>query len=315
MSGVTAVSVFHNRAQHVARSVESLLAQDHADLVILLVDDGSTDDTLASLRRFEGGNVQVVTHPNIGFTRAITNAVAQTTTPYIALLGSGDSCHPDRISKQARLLDERHDVGVVGCGTVYVDFQTGEEHYKRSQAFDGSAERLLLKRNLFHHGEIMFRRSTYDEAGGYRDFFTYAQDRDLLCRMSHYANFYFLDEVLYRRADAVGESVRSNPEKFLLQRCLSDFAVQLHAERLQGQIDRLERFGASAGLLGRVSLVCARELRQRGVSALRRGRLEHAHAYFSAAHAQRPHLVSWTGRELSHALKRTRRLSSSDDSN
>lgn len=295
MTRVSVIAVFHNRAPLVRRTVESLLAQDHAELDIVLVDDGSTDATLAALQRFGGGCVRVESHPNIGFVRSLKRAIVSSRGEYVAIQGSGDWCHPSRISRQAMVLDQMPDVGVVGCGTENVDATGGAVVSHKVRRFHGDASRLLLTRNLFHHGEIMMRRKLYDAVGGYRDFFTYAQDRDLVCRLSLAANFFVIEDVLYSRYAHLAGSVSASPERLLAQRCLSDFAVFCHAQRLQGQPDPLDLHGPLAALLKPPSPRLARELRAMGLGALRRGRLDAAQTFLRFAHANRPHLLSRLG--------------------
>jgi glycosyltransferase involved in cell wall biosynthesis len=295
MTKVSVISVFHNRVHGVARTVKCLLAQDHTDLEIILVDDGSTDGTGAALRGHAGDRVRVIEHENLGFVAALKQAIVSASGEYIAIMGSGDSCAPTRLSRQAGVLDAHSDVGVVGCGTDNVDPDTGAVVSRKVSSFGGRADAIVLERNLFHHGEIMFRRSVYDAVGGYREFFTYAQDRDLICRLSQITNFYVIEDVLYARSARLDGSVSADPRRLLLQRCLSDFAVYCHTERLRGRPDPLDQHGPAAALIKPYSPRLAQELRAMGLGALRRGRRQEARTFLSFAHDQQPHLLSGLG--------------------
>lgn len=303
MTLVSVIAVFHNRAPLVRRTVESLLAQDHRDLEIILVDDGSTDATLEALQQFADGRVRVESHPNTGFVPALKHAIANSHGAYVAIHGSGDRCHPSRIAKQANVLDAMPDVGVVGCGTENIDPVGGKIVSHKVSRFHGDASHLLLTGNLFHHGEIMMRRTLYEAVGGYRDFFVYAQDRDLVCRLSTTTLFHVIEDVLYSRCARVDGSVSASPEKLLMQRCLSDFAVYCHAERLKGRPDPLGQHGPMALLLKPTSPRLARELRSMGLGALRRGKIEAAQTFLRFAHAHRAHFLSWLGLASARALE------------
>lgn len=295
MSSVSVIAVFHNRAALVRRTVESLLAQDHRDLEIILVDDGSTDATLDALQQFDGGRVRVESHPNRGFVPSLKHAIASARGDYVAIQGSGDYCHPSRIARQAHVLDAMPDVGVVGCGTENIDPASGKVLSHKLRSFHGDASHLLLTGNLFHHGEIMMRRPLYDAVGGYREFFVYAQDRDLVCRLSTATLFHVIEEVLYSRYARLDGSISASPQKLLMQRCLSDFAVYCHAQRLKGLPDPLDLHGPLALLLKPPSPRLARELRAMGLGALRRGQIEAAQTFLRYAHAHRTHPLSWLG--------------------
>ena len=302
MTAVSVISVFHNRAQGVAATAESLIKQDHAELEIVLVDDGSTDGTLAALRRYGDRRVRVETHENIGFVRALKRAVASTSAPYIALLGAGDACRPNRLSRQASILDEKPNVGAVGCGTENLDARTGDLVSRKMTKLTEPVSRMVLTRNPFHHGEIMFRRSLYDAVGGYRDFFVFAQDRDLICRFSQHADFHVIEDILYTRYARMTGSVSASPEKLLLQRRLSDFAVYCHAQRLEGRPDPLDKFGPAAALMQPPSPRLARELRAIGLGALKRGNIPMARTFLSYAQRQHPHPLSFIGAAAAKAL-------------
>jgi glycosyltransferase involved in cell wall biosynthesis len=302
MTAVSVISVFHNRAQGVAATVESLIKQDHAELEIVLVDDGSTDGTLAALRRVEDPRVRLETHENMGFVRALKRAVASTSAPYVALLGAGDACRPDRVSRQAAVLDDKPNVGAVGCGTENLDARTGALISRKITQLAEPVSRMVLTRNPFHHGEIMFRRSLYDAVGGYRDFFVFAQDRDLVCRFSQCADFHVIEDILYTRYARMAGSVSVSPEKLLLQRRLSDFAVYCHAQRLEGRPDPLDQYGPAASLLQPPSPKLARELRAMGLGALKRGNLPMARTLLGYAQQHAPHPLSFLGRSAAELL-------------
>lgn len=295
MTALSVISVFHNRAHGVRATVESLLDQDHPDLEIMLVDDGSTDDTLAALRKYQDPRVRIESHENMGFVHALKRAVAATRAPYVALLGAGDACRPDRLSRQAAVLDEKPNVGAVGCGTENRDARSGDLLSHKITQIVEPVSRMVLTRNPFHHGEIMFRRSLYDAVGGYRDFFVFAQDRDLICRFSQRANFHVIPDVLYTRYARLAGSVSAAPEKLLLQRRLSDFAVYCHAQRLAGRPDPLDQYGPAAALMQPPSPRLARELRATGLGALKRGNLTMARAFLTYAQQQAPHPLSLLG--------------------
>lgn len=254
---VTVVSVFHNRAAHVAASVESLLAQTWPNLEIILVDDGSTDGTLEAMQRFEDPRLSIVSHPNMGFVRAIRQAIAQSNGAFVAIHGSGDISAPTRIEAQAAVLIAHPRVGVVGCH-VENDGDDGSTHMFRPPGGQDFAT-VIRTRNLFTHGEVMFRRDLYDRVGGYRDYFRFAQDRDLWMRLSRTTAYAIVPEPLYRRRKIDG-GVSTSAEKQYLQACLADFAGQCADARGDDGRDWLDRYGPSAALLRRRSPALARRL-------------------------------------------------------
>lgn len=283
MTAVSIVSVFYNRSSLVEGTVKSLQNQDMDDYEILLVDDGSTDDTLARLQAYADDRTRIIEGPNQGFVNAINAAIDQARGKYIAIHGSGDISFPQRLSRQSQVLDERPDVGVVGCRSEIVTLQSTRPPHIAQKPFDGDASQLILAYNPFHHGEVMFRKDLFFEVGKYRPFFVCAQDRDLWCRMSHRTRFVVLEDVLYRKFAKVPGSVSADPYRLLLQRYLSDFAVFCHLERLQGRPDPLECYGPQGALLKPPSRELSRSLCTIGSRFATDGDLDNARLFYLRA--------------------------------
>ena len=267
-SKILIVSIFYNRAYMVDASVQSLVSQLEPDMHLLLFDDGSSDDTLQRLQAWSAVNVTVMTHPNRGFVHTLKTAIDIFPSTYIAIHGSGDLSLPGRFRKQADYLDQHADVGLVGCHSRCIYSHEKWPSYVQAKSFSGDARRTLLQGNLFHHGEVMMRRDCYTQVGGYRTFFTFAQDRDLFCRLSQITQFHIIPEVLYSHFLGVPGSVSGTASKVVLQRFLSDFACYCHARRLAGLPDPLLESGPSSALTWSPSSKIRTELFRRAMRAL-----------------------------------------------
>ncbi|RYF04511.1 MAG: glycosyltransferase family 2 protein, partial [Oxalobacteraceae bacterium] len=145
---VSIITVFHNRAEHVEASIASLLAQRGVDYEIVALDDGSTDDTLACLQAISNPRLTVVAQANTGFTAAINTAIAHSRGRYIAIHGAGDISLPNRIARQAAILEARPEVGVIGCH-VSNDAKLGSDRYVIRPPDGLPFFETLLGRNLF----------------------------------------------------------------------------------------------------------------------------------------------------------------------
>ncbi|SEO80417.1 Glycosyl transferase family 2 [Aquisalimonas asiatica] len=216
---------------------------------VVLIDDGSDDETGQRLEEYQGESVRVITHANKGFVRALTDAIVRSDSEYIAIHGSGDIAKKTKIKKQSEFLDHNPSVGLVGCRRLVKFYGNKRNNYAIGQEFKKKFERGIISINPFSHGEVMYRRSVYEKAGGYREFFRYAQDRDLWCRMSHIAEFAVLGDILYERVTGRPGSVSGDIEKLMQQRFLSEFAVYCHCQRLEGKPDPLDSIGAQSALM------------------------------------------------------------------
>ena len=255
---VSVISAYYNREDYVNESVQSLLEQTYENLEIIIIDDGSTDNTYQRLAQFSDSRLKIVTHENMGFVKSFRKAIELSKGEYIAVHGSGDISFPERIEKQAALLQENDDIGVVGC---YVKDIDALSHHEYVRDFDVPKRALaeLKRRNLFTHGEVMYRRSLYDEVGGYRTFFNFSQDYDLWLRMSLVSNFASVKEVLYARFK-LGDGIELNLERKAMQNYLTDFALQCIDYRLEHGKDLLDIYQERAGFFRKRSAKVSTQL-------------------------------------------------------
>ncbi|VWX53323.1 glycosyltransferase [Novosphingobium sp. 9U] len=298
---VSVVSAFYNRSGEVAASIGSLLSQTYSNLEIVVVDDGSRDGTADALRALNHPGMTIISRPNRGFVASMNDAIAASKGEIVAVHGSGDLSLPERISRQVAVLCERPEVGVVGCWVENDEADgSGTRIYKAPTQLP--FHQTLLERNLFTHGETMFRRKLYDQVGGYREFFRFAQDRDLWLRISRLADYAIVPEVLYRRYKPKG-GISTDPEKMVLQAYLSDFAVQCAKLVDAGDQDPIERHGYLAGFLRKRTASFARKLAWYGAKLMVAGDIERGWAVIGRARQEH------TTRQVTmiHALAATHR--------
>jgi glycosyltransferase involved in cell wall biosynthesis len=281
MTRVSIVTCFYNRERIVARTLRSMLAQTHEDLEAIVVDDGSTDGTLGEMHKFSDPRLRIVTHKNMGFTASMVEAIASSSGSYIAVLGSGDEAFPDRMATQALYLDRHPDVCVLGTryNQVALDgtIEVSPDYHDEPDPYG-----LLLKKSIYGHSEVMFRRSVYDEVGGYRPFFKYSQDNDLWLRMGERGKLAQIPQVLqstFKQPDGV----TVNPSTLLLSKVYRDFAVFCANERLAGRPDPLEKFGPSAAFLRPRSKQLGRRLASDARRLILEGRADDAQPFIRAA--------------------------------
>jgi glycosyltransferase involved in cell wall biosynthesis len=130
---VSVVIPTHNRAHIVGAAIESVLAQTHEDVEVIVVDDGSTDDTRSAVERY-GPRVRYVYQPNGGVSSARNRGFANVRGEFVALLDSDDAFVPWKLEAQVRFLQANSDVGMVWTDMTAVtpDGRVVEERYLRT---------------------------------------------------------------------------------------------------------------------------------------------------------------------------------------
>jgi glycosyltransferase involved in cell wall biosynthesis len=239
---VSIVTGYYNRLHGLEESIGSVLAQTYPNFEYIVFDDCSTDGTRERLEAIKDPRLRLIKHEhNIGFTRGIINAVKQANGEFIAVHGAGDISYPTRIEKQVE-----HMMANPGC--VAVGVRVVQENLKTSKVIEFlNPPTISSGGNPYTHGEVMFRRAAYVTVGGYREVFSFAQDRDLWLRMSRTGTLDQISETLYRRI-LFEDGVNENPQKRHLQRICSNLASYAH-QQSNGDRDLVDRRHAMALLL------------------------------------------------------------------
>ncbi|MBW7452537.1 glycosyltransferase [Paenibacillus sepulcri] len=245
---VSIVTIYYNRAEHVIASIQSLLDQTYSDIEIIAVDDGSTDNTLEVLHSFTDSRLKIISHPNQGFVKSIMKAVSCASHDIIAIHGSGDISLPERIEKQVKVLTDRPEIGVVGCHVANENVVNNSFMISKPVIDEKAGiSKQLLHKNIFLHGEVMFRKSVYDKSGGYRDYFKFAQDYDLWLRMSLHTDFAVVPEVLYTRY-TLSDGVSASSSKISMQMYFAEIARQCFDQQSNGKKDIIQSHGVYCAL-------------------------------------------------------------------
>ena len=176
-------------ARFFPEAIESVLAQTHKDFQLILINDGSTDETLNIATRYakQDPRIQVITHPNMGMGAALNNAMQQATGTWIARLDADDRMLPTRLEKQIQFLKQNPDLKVASSTVQYID-DTGRTIGQYASAFITREEMKRAQKNHepigFHHPATIFHKQTIQELGGYRPQFWPADDLDLWNRVA-----------------------------------------------------------------------------------------------------------------------------------
>lgn len=167
----------YNRAHVLQRAIDSVIKQSFKNIEIIVVDDGSTDDTKECLTRFTDTKISYYHQTNGGVCRARNYGVSKAKGEYLVFLDSDDELKPDYLKDVNNALVEDADIVFVG-----VDLFRGGKLLKviKSSAPYGKHS----QQGLYLAGSFVVKRAIFLEAGGYDELLTYGENTELAIRLS-----------------------------------------------------------------------------------------------------------------------------------
>lgn len=192
---ISVVMPVHNAHDFLGQAISSILAQTFSDFEFVILNDGSTDGSGPILREWARRDDRVRLFENehrLGHSATSNLAVSLARARHVARMDSDDISHPERLSRQWKVLSESADIVLVGTLSDGIDAQ-GTRVRPRDRW------RIIRHSSFapFPHGSVIFRKEVFDALGGYAGSATRVGDQDLYHRMARKGRLVTLPEVLY----------------------------------------------------------------------------------------------------------------------
>jgi glycosyltransferase involved in cell wall biosynthesis len=158
----------YNCGAYIAESIESVLNQTFTQFYLVIVDDGSTDETSAIIRSYKDDRIKLVSRKNGGVSAALNTGLNYIETEYTARFDADDVCYPQRIQRQFEFLETHPDYIMVGSDA---DYMSDEGEYLFTYRNIGHTD-VEIKERIntycpFIHSTVMFRTENVKKLGGY----------------------------------------------------------------------------------------------------------------------------------------------------
>ncbi len=198
---ISALMPAYNAAQYIRATIDSVLSQTEQDFELLIINDGSTDDTEKIVREYDSPKIIYHTNPqNFGIAKTYNRTMQLARGKYLAIAESDDISHPQRFEVQARWLDENPTIGVVnaqvktfsGEPPILATINAGS--VKPTETAPQLCARVLHYGALINHQVIMYRADTLRQHNmTYDERFVVAFDTDFFMRITQVTDLINLD--------------------------------------------------------------------------------------------------------------------------
>ncbi|MBI5240006.1 MAG: glycosyltransferase [Elusimicrobia bacterium] len=233
-------------------TVESLLAQDYPALEIIVVDDGSKDDTPAVLASF-GGRIRSLRQANGGASRARNHGFSVSRGEFVAFADCDDLWEPRKARRAAQYLREHPQAGMVHSHAYWIDAAgriVGPRSFPPRPS--GRIFSSLVLGNQINNSTPVMRRSVFERAGGWDESIFIPADWDLWLRLAREAEVGFIPEVLSRSrltSNFTGRHIELARREHLhvLGKYREEIGPQVHALALANMHYYLSRLHAGNG--------------------------------------------------------------------
>lgn len=242
----------YNKAPYIAKAIESVLGQTYRDFEVIVIDDGSTDQSLEVAKTFENKSITIISQPNSGVSTARNNGVKIAKYPYICFLDADDWWHPTFLEEMKQLITDFPDAGIYGSG--YYIVKNGKERIAPIGVPQGFERGIIDYCEVYAKTlcmpltsiSVVIPKHIFDEEGGFKSQLKLGEDFDLWIRivLKHKAILVNKPLAYYNQdVDVNNRAIGSRfykPEEHMLFSNYGDF---MHNEGFRFLFERLALYG------------------------------------------------------------------------
>lgn len=213
-----------NYGRFIGKAIESVLSQTYRDVELIIVDDGSTDETREVVSQYSG-RLNFISQINAGQSQARNQGVSKSRGSLIAFLDADDFWEPDKLEKQQELLIGKY--GLIYSGARTFNSSTGEVISILEPKFRGDCSKEFISKpgiQIVTAGEssVLVRKELMESIGGFDRELSIGAGYDFYRRCSNIADFNFVNEILVN-CRSHGSNISLNKELYI-----SDFRLTIN---------------------------------------------------------------------------------------
>ncbi|MDB5009551.1 MAG: hypothetical protein JWQ06_340 [Mucilaginibacter sp.] len=161
----------YNAGKYIHEAIASVLKQSFGDFELLIINDGSTDNTVKIIKSFKDPRIVLLHQENKGIASALNNGLKHSRAPYIARFDADDVCYPDRLKIQYDFITAYPEYHILGSAADYMDVD-GNFIFTQHPVAHLNEEIQTLKYSVcpFIHSSVFYNKEVIVSNGGYNEY-------------------------------------------------------------------------------------------------------------------------------------------------
>jgi len=163
----------YNGVRYIKRTIESVIFQSFLEWELLIIDDGSTDDTERIVKEYMNKDSRIIylkNDNNLGIQKTLNKGLREARGEYIARIDDDDEwVDKDKIKNQVKFFESNLDYILVGTGVIVIDEDDNELFRYLLPESNKEIKNKMLGKNCFAHSSVVFKRNTALKLGGYNE--------------------------------------------------------------------------------------------------------------------------------------------------
>ncbi|RUT04244.1 glycosyl transferase [Dulcicalothrix desertica PCC 7102] len=238
---VSVIVPAYNCESTIIETIVSIQNQTLFDIEIIVINDGSTDNTLDRLMTIQDKRLKILSYENRGLPTARNRGIAHATSPYISFIDADDLWAPDKLELQVAALKSHPNAGVAYSWTICMDNE-GKNFYPGVQAsYQGNVFSNLLVCNFIASGSnVLLTRQVIDAVGEFDSTLKSCEDWDYWLRVARSWEFVVIPkpQIIYRLSSGAMSSKIDVMEKYqllVLEKAFTEAPKEYQHLKKQGQ--------------------------------------------------------------------------------
>ena len=220
---VTILMPVYNGEKYIKESIDSILSQTFCDFIFIIIDDGSTDNSINIIKSYNEPRIKLLSNKkNLGISTSLNIAIKKSNSKYIARMDSDDISLPNRIEEQVKFMENHPDIGV--CGTFIKTFGSQKSKTLKLPIKNDDIKIRLLFQNPLAHPTVMIRKKVLDINNlKYDSNYNGAEDYELWVRLIEKTIIWNLPKTLirYRLHEKNISKINFNTQKYLTEKIIT----------------------------------------------------------------------------------------------